>query len=169
MSTRGLTGVRVKNKNYLSYSHCDSYPSFMLKEMAELIVFLKKRNLLAKLGKKVALLKKVKEYKECSDKEFEKYSKYCGDLLGHKSKEYYNLLRSLQGTGWIKEIALGNLNIYINDNYFITDIFSCRWAYIINLDTHKLEIYKNGRKKIKELDLNSVDTTSIQTLITELE
>lgn len=34
-----------------------------------------------------------------------------------------------------------------NANEFIGDSYACEWAYIINLDTEKLEIYEGSQKK----------------------
>lgn len=199
MSTRGLTGVTVKNKHYFSYNHSDSYPYFMLQEMAKLVVFLNNNNLLPTLGEKVAKLKEVESEALCTSKELKKYTKYSGKLSGHQKKEYYNLLYKLQGAEWIKQTALGNLDIFIDSNDFIKYSLYCEWAYILNLDTNQLEIYEGKQTKpdiknkfgvssigfdkdtkyyptryypcklIIKLDLNAIDMSQIEAIINELE
>jgi hypothetical protein len=145
MSTRGLTGVTVNQKNYLSYNHSDSYPSYLLQEMAELVIFLRDNKLFTILKENIPKLKEVQDDAMCTPEQLEKYAEYDGDLMGHKVEEYYNLLRNLQGAEWIKQTALGNLDIYINSNDFIKNSLHCEWAYIINLDTNQLEVYKGNQ------------------------
>ena len=44
-----------------------------------------------------------------------------------------------------------------NGNDFITDSLFCEWAYIINLDTNKFEIFTSGTCKQDEIDLLDLD------------
>ena len=75
-----------------------------------------------------------------------KLGKYrSSDVNGNKD-EFYNLLRDTQGSPQVY-VEDDDLRIMIDSLDFLQDSLFCEWAYIINLDTEELEIYKGFVKE----------------------
>ena len=143
MSTRGAYGFRVGGVDKVSYNHSDSYPAGL---GVDIVAFIKENSdkVLLKIAKGIELVKSniaptQKQMSKC--KEF-------ADLSVGKGKitDWYCLLRNAQG----------NLNAHkktpymIDGSSFLADSLFCEWAYIINLDTMKLEVYKGFNTDSKE-------------------
>lgn len=147
MGTRGLIGLRHKDKDQLTYNHYDSYPE----ELG--VNFLKsiKKFSIEQMKNAFDNIKLIEdENKKPTKKEFEKYGKYGnpgvgGPMSNTKVKTYYQLLHQLQGN--IEPYLSGEVDIMIESNNFIKDSLFCEWAYIVNLDTETLEIWRGFQKK----------------------
>lgn len=139
MGTRGAYGFRYKKKDYLIYNHYDSYPSGLGANVIEFV-----RRSLTTEGD----IKKTKTLLESSVK-LDKLS-FRPELLGCfgdyidptitlgsiKNDFLYQIglphaLDSMLESGYFKETS----------NHFIYDSLFCEYAYIVNLDTGKLEFY----------------------------
>ena len=59
--------------------------------------------------------------------------------------DWYCLLRNAQGT--IEPYYNGTLRYMMNSPTFIKDSLFCEWAYIVNLDTMKFEIWRGFQKE----------------------
>ena len=148
MGTRGLIGLRYKGKDKFTYNHYDSYPSELGVAFLESV---KKFNI-GQMRKAFINIKLIKnEDKKPTQKEIKKYFKYgdpsVGDdsIANKKINSYYQLLHGLQGN--IEPYLSAEADIMINSNDFIKDSLFCEWAYIINLDTGKLEVWKGFNKE----------------------
>ena len=146
MSTRGLYGLRKNGIDKLAYNHSDSYPSYL---GAHIIDFLTNVSIeqLNFLYDHIIL---VNEDSTPTQNEIDFcMSNNTGYLDNTRQNDlWYGLLHNLQGDLiMIMEIAQKNNKVYLIDNQeFIRDSLFCEWAYIINLDTNKLEIYEGFQK-----------------------
>jgi len=140
MSTRGAYGFYRGGKEKVTYNHFDSYPTGLGKDV---IVFIgdtsneELNDISDKIklvnGNKEATLKQIEECKEFSDTH----------VSTGKLTEWYCLLRNAQGElGAFKK----GLKYMVDGKSFLNDSLYCEWAYIINLDTSVLEIYKGFNK-----------------------
>lgn len=145
MSTRGAIGFTIDGKNKIAFNHFDSYPDGLgldvLKECQDLIQNAKTFD----THKNIRKLKLVKENSRPTKAQILEYSQYAnlsvstGDI-----KEWYCLLREIQGK--LEPYISGNVKHMIDASDFICDSLFCEWAYIVNLDTDKLEVYKGFQK-----------------------
>jgi len=160
MGTRGAVGFLSNGIEKITYNHFDSYPEGLgngvLNFLHTIINF---EELKIKVNNIILIDEKVeptiKQIKQCIA------AKTVDMEASEQSyKDWYCLLRHAQG----------NLEKYIevrlmpDSKDFLLDSLFCEWAYIINLDTNKLEIYEgfnedqNGKGRYasqhRELDGN---------------
>lgn len=140
MSTRGAYGFRLENKDYIAYNHSDSYPSGLGEDILKQVKKLARNK---SLKDKVRALKLVSEDSKPNEEDIDKLRQYSNtDVGGQSLTDWYCLLRNIQG----------NLGAHLEAGYivnscgFLGDSLFCEWAYIVNLDTGKLEIYKGFNK-----------------------
>jgi hypothetical protein len=182
MGTRNLTMVQKNNEiKVAQYGQWDGYPSG---QGVTILDFCSKKENIEKLKKKLY------EVRFLDQNEIEKIN------LKLKDKDHKTLV--LFETFWgrniggeiLKNIIDAQTSIGLINNFsFGYDSLFCEWAYCVNLDTEKLEVYegfneeklnKNDRfyredlengyygiKLIKEYDLNNLPTK--EDFINELE
>lgn len=139
MSTRGIVGFRLYDKDYITYNHSDSYPSMLGESVAKFI-----RDAQAHMGlveARVELLNLIPA-KDVTD-----------DLWwdAHRHQQSYQSLFhgcEVKGHGLTEILADGWMIDYA---YYVNDSLFCEWGYIINLDTKRLEVYRGFQKKAKKL------------------
>jgi hypothetical protein len=133
----------VNKKDFLSYNHSDSYPACLGVEMAKFVLRIM-GPFLAKYKKLAEKLVLVDDSKAPTPEQIKKLSKYAdtGVATG-KLTDWYCLLRNCQGdpmatleSGYMRDAA---------EN--VADSMDCEWAYIVNFDTGKLEVYKGWQTK----------------------
>ena len=147
MGTRGSVGFIYKDKEYLSYNNFDSYPSVLGVDVLSFIAKINEENGWDKFKEYASILKDIKE-EDITHEIIEKYKKYADLNVSTKSySDPYCLFRSIQGCEWMEELYKGNLQHFTLDNEFIKDSLYCEYAYIINLDTMKLEFYDGYQKE----------------------
>ena len=142
MSTRGIFGFHLKDKDYLSYNHLDSYPSGL---GVDILTDIRVANILElkKLARKVKL---VKESAQPTETEEILLKKYANTIVGQTEDgkiSYYQLLRELQGK-LVDSIKAGYM---LDSHKFINDSLSCEYAYILNFDTNEFEVYVGHQTK----------------------
>jgi hypothetical protein len=117
MGTRGAVGyfgkLNGENLHKVTYNHYDSYPSGLGKQVVE---YIQSRELNINGIKND--FKKIK--------------------LVENDESNYSELRSLQGD----LDGYSEVGKMIDSESFLGDSLFCEWAYIINTNTKKLEIYK---------------------------
>ena len=136
MGTRGAYGFRIHQKDKVTYNHCDSYPSDL---GVTVIKFIKSTPTLELkiIAGKITL---IDEHSKPTIKQKNQCNNWADLSVSTQSlNDWYCLLHKTQG----------NLNIYkegleymIDSKSFLIDSLFCEWAYIINVDTNMLEIYK---------------------------
>jgi len=119
MSTRGAYGFRLNGRDKLTYNHSDSYPTGLGVEVARLLARTTKTKL-------IPIVERIK--------------------LVEDNDENYRRLRDTQGD---LRAYLDGLTEMIDNKKFLTDSLFCEWAYIINLDTGRLEVYEGYNKDPK--------------------
>ncbi len=135
MSTRGAIGWRKDGVDKIAYNHCDSYPTYLGVEM------------LAYARSSIPTLHTHFDRAVLIDDEIEptpEQIKRCKDkgaidlkVSTQDEKDWYCLLRDTQGN--LKETA--DVGYMIDYSRFLADSLFCEWAYIVNLDSKKFEVY----------------------------
>lgn len=141
MGTRGLVGFRVDDTDFLSYQQFDSYPSGVGQQVIDELKGLLTDFQVAELKDRVRSIRLVKEYDEPTEEEQQKYMETWENVS--TGKDWYSFLRECQGhiRKWY------DLGVMVDSQKFIRDSLFCEWAYIVNLDTLKLEVYKGFQTK----------------------
>lgn len=145
MGTRGSFGFRVNGEDKLMYNHSDSYPSGL---GLDVLAFLKAVDV-STLSSKAAKLKAVDNDIARPTAAQKAKCRKAGTVdlaVSQRSEDdWYCLLRNAQGD-------LGKLlkvGFFEEGNAFVLDSIFCEWAYIINLDTGKLEVYEGFNEGIR--------------------
>ena len=147
MGTRGSVGFIYKDKESLSYNHFDSYPEGLGNNVLKLISKINLENGWNKFKENASHLNNITG-KITDNNLIEKYKKYSDLSVSEQSySDPYCLFRKIQGADWLNELYNSELQDYMLNNNFIKDSLFCEYAYIINLDTMKLEFYDGFQKK----------------------
>lgn len=138
MGTRSAIGFHVNGQDKLMYNQFDGYPTYMGERVFKDAMRLKKNLGWKKLKQKVENIISIDMDSDDkpSGNDFKKYKKL-HDPSVSTGGDWYSLLRNLQGN--LYDVV--KAGIMLEANNFIHDSLFCEWAYIINLDTKKLEIY----------------------------
>lgn len=137
MSTRGLWGFVIDGEEKLTYNHWDSYPSGLgsavlkwLKIATDSVPALREAARRVRLVDQDAMATEedVARFRNLAD---------TGVSTGSLT-EWYVLLRDLQGD----MAAIVNAGVMIDNRAFAADSLFCEWAYVIDLDTERFEVYK---------------------------
>jgi hypothetical protein len=141
MGTRGVVGWRLDEEDKVAYNHFDSYPE-------ELGVKVLDYAANTPLNVLIAHFNNVKLVKD-SDVPTPEQIKRCHahNAVNHSvstqsDDDWYCLLSNVQGDLQ----ATAHLGYMIDYSQFLRDSLFCEWAYIINLDTKKLEVYRGFQK-----------------------
>ncbi len=145
MGTRGGLGFRVDGKDFIAYNHFDSYPEGLGDETVQGVRQLLSDFSLDELRDRVRNIEFVDEDKEPTPEQREKFKQYFENVSN--GKDWYSLLRGMQG----KASEYVKNGIMIDAHGFLKDSLFCEWAYIINLDTLKLEVYRGFQDKYHKL------------------
>jgi hypothetical protein len=125
MSTRGILGFRLDGKDYLTYNHSDSYPSWLGVKVVEFVN--KHKNKLDSLKSKVKKLELIDQNVPPALQQVEKCIKQkCLnlDVGGQSLDDWYCLLRNTHGN------LDANLKVgFMLDNKdFIKESLFCEWG-----------------------------------------
>ena len=135
MGTRGCYGFRKNGIDKLTYNHYDSYPDYLGKIMVNFC----KETSLDEMNEIFDRLILVDEGGKPTPEQIEECKKYYdGSVSRQTPEDWYCLLRNAQGEP--KEYKNG-LRYMTDANGFIKSSLWCEYAYIINLDTKKLEFW----------------------------
>ena len=142
MGTRNLTMVQFNNEiKVAQYGQWDGYPSG---QGATILMFCSNGANLEKLKLK---LEKVRFFKE--EKEIEQFNKKLAEKDAHAHWLYDNYNhRDICGKILEKIVESEEEEIILENDYnFGYDGLFCEWAYCVNLDTNKLEVYCGCSKR----------------------
>ena len=146
MGTRGAYGFRINGEDKITYNQSDSYPSGLGNKIANFLSEFEDIEQLKIIAENIELVneddKPTKEQKE----EAKKFGLYNEDVSSRSDDDWYCLIRNAQGDLSVYERGL---KFMIDFHGFLADSLFCEWAYIINLDTGRLEIYKGFNKDSK--------------------
>ena len=162
MSTRGYIGIKKKGQLKGMYNHWDSYPSGLGKDLVEIINKIKVED-------RIKVLNDTFDYIELVDENSKPTNEQIGvcvkantvdlSVANRSYEDWYCLLRKMQGDlqAYIDKVV----PYMLNGNDFINDSLFCEWAYIINLDTNKFEVYTSGTHFESEFDLLDLNEDDI--------
>lgn len=152
MGTRGSLGFIVKDKEYLGYNHFDSYPDGLGRDVLNFITEINKEDGWQQFKENASKVVQLEGNRVTDTNIQEKYKKYSNLNVSDRTLEDpYCLFREIQNT-WMNEIYKGELEHFYFKNNFIKDSLFCEYAYIINLDTMKLEFYDGFQKDIQKFN-----------------
>jgi hypothetical protein len=143
MGTRGAIGYYSQGENKITYNHYDSHPTGL---GCNMVSYLESRNRnINLLRKDFDSVKMVDEQGVPSQRQIDicRESGLIDLGVGNQSiEDWYCILRGAQGNLW-QNVKCGFM---IDSHTFMYDSLFCEWAYVINLDTEMLEIYKGYQK-----------------------
>lgn len=141
MGTRGCYGFRKNGIDKITYNHYDSYPRHL---GANIATFCKETSIdeMNKIFDKIIL---VHESGKPTEEQIAECCKYYGaNDAGQAVEDWYWLLRNTQGD---LNVYKEDLQYMIDSSDFITGSLFCEYAYIINLDTNRLEYWVGFQRK----------------------
>lgn len=159
MSTRGMVGVVVDGQLKGCYNHFDSYPEGLGVQMVSFVEKLAEDiELLEKFRDNIRKIEWIQDDSECpSAEQIEKIRNAGFDLVteiktkrtddsGYQYDEitplpWYEVIRDYQGVGYF-ELVLQGFPYLLDGSDFIDYSLFCEYAYVLNLDTLKLEFYE---------------------------
>lgn len=145
MGTRGAYGFFVNGMEKVAYNHWDSYPSQL---GASILAYCQKTKFedMAITANRIILVDGNSQPDKASIKRYKEMGSLDEGVGNQTENDWYCLLRGIQGD--ISAFDRGFLHM-IDGHTFLADSLFCEWAYIINLDTQKLEVYKGFNKDPK--------------------
>ena len=136
MSTRGAYGFRIHQNDKITYNHCDSYPS----SLGIVVISFIKSTPISELKTIAENIILIKNRSKPTKKQIGQCKKWADLSVSEKSlNDWYCLLHKTQGD---LNVYKDGLTYMIDSNEFLFDSLFCEWAYIINIDTNTLEVYK---------------------------
>lgn len=141
MSTRGCYGFRINKSDKVTYNHSDSYPTYLGVNVLSFIHDTPESEL-RDIASRIEI---VAEESIPSPELIKAYKNHADTGVSRQSlKDWYCLLRDTQGALAPYRNGLRHM---IDSCDFLKDSLFCEWAYIINLDTQELEIYRGFNKR----------------------
>jgi hypothetical protein len=139
MGTRGAWGFRVEGRDKVTYNHWDSYPTGLGLQVMKFVHALSTPELEA-IGKKIIL---VDEKGKPTAAQIKQYLPVADTGVGEqKLTDWYCLLRGLQFHP--ENYRVKTIKHMIDSHTFLGESLWCEWAYIINIESGKLEFYEGG-------------------------
>lgn len=140
MGTRGAYGFRVNEKDKLAYNHSDSYPGWLGRDVLRFVS-----------GSSCEELRQIAENVEMVEESGKPTSEQILECQPWTDVDeddssvgtWYDLLRGLQGD---LEPYKEGLRYLPTCGKFILDPILCEYAYVINVDSGKLEFYCSKRE-----------------------
>lgn len=145
MGTRGGFGFRVDGQDKIAYRQFDSYPSGGGEDVAAFVRKHRRNGVLFKnVVEKIRKIEVVNEDVPPTREQINRFRKYADtNVSTGKLTEWYVLLRNLQG-----DLAgYADAGVILDASDFLKESLFCEWAYIVNLDTNKLEVYEGFQKE----------------------
>lgn len=148
MGTRGLLGFisRHGTRRNAAYNHYDSYPSQLGSQIVKFILKLKPEEW-DEMAKKVEEIEWIVGTPKPSEELQRKYLDlgYTNINVGEQSLEdWCCLLHRVQGAPALDAIWTGGLKHMQESINFLSSRLFCEWAYFVDFENKKLEIYQYG-------------------------
>lgn len=144
MGTRGAFGVRIDGQDKITYNHFDSYPEGLGAALAEqLASMVSRKGGIDALCEAALAVRVLRDGESLSASERVRVEKY-RDGGVDDGKSLYALTRRLQGD---LRAILDDARVMLDGADFLADSVFCEWAYVANLDSGRLEIYRGFQSK----------------------
>jgi len=140
MGREGLIGIRIDGEDKLTYDHWDSLPEHLGADMVKFCVEKTEAIDWLNVRKFARWLQDVPKIETAKERHL-RMLQYVSEMTD-TDEEYYEKMRLLaeEMTNTLNKIL--KRGTYEKTNNYITDSLSCQYAYIVNLDTMTLELYK---------------------------
>lgn len=155
MSTRGLYGWKKDGVEKVTYNHSDSYPTWLGVKIMSFCVEMTDEQLERLFGHTIIISEEEKDPAQINSvRLFAKARGFDPDA----SQDVYEILRFMQGNfEEYRKLAENELDFpMIDSKDFFSDELFCEWAYVIDLDSKRLIVYKDGRLKAKSFSLSEI-------------
>ena len=133
--TRGAVGFHKGGVDKITYNHYDSYPSVLGNAVKDFLVGTSKEKI-EEIFNKIVM---VDEDAPVTDEDRELCKEFTNKNVS-TGDDWYSLLRNAQGN--LAAYRDTDLKFMIESKDFMKESLFCEWAYIYNLDTGTLEIYR---------------------------
>lgn len=145
MASRGAYGFKVDGQYKITYCHTDAYPDALGREIVHFCRNVEDWGLLKQRVREVVM---VDEEKKANVEWQIMYRVYSDSNVATGDPEkWYNLLRKLQNGGYLDAIYNGEV-VHMTDAYdFLLDSLFCTYAYIIDIDSMELKIYRGYQEQ----------------------
>lgn len=143
MGTRGAVGFRINGEDKLTYNHGDSHPMGL-----GIKVFLDVCNATDELLQATAARVKLvdNEHTPATQADIEACAQWSDFGVGfRRASDWYCILRGAQGG---LEAYLEGLPYMLDGTKFIYESLFCEWAYIVDVDTKRLEVYRGFQQEL---------------------
>lgn len=144
MSTKGLIGFRHNNADKLIYNHSDSHPDTLGLRVLRELRGVKNWNVVLDRIESLLPIPEQRQMGEHTSMAESEIRRAFPDLeYKGVPQNFYDLYQPLQGT--LQPYLDGKLIFAPDASNFIYDSSHCDWAYIVNLDSDELEVWKGGQ------------------------
>jgi hypothetical protein len=179
MGTRGIIGFQINNEIKATYNHSASDPACLGVEAALFLHHLG-NNEIAFLQERVKNIRWVSEEETPSTADIKKFKRFADISVGSRSlKDWYCLLRNVQGIEALPYIMQGTLDVLIDSTEFLKCKDYCEWGYVLNFDNNTLDVYtgwheekSNACQQVYSISFQSLrgyGTDNIQIIMDKLE
>lgn len=146
MTTRGLIGFRYQNTDKLTYNHSDSHPDSLGKRVLEELRSVPDWTPVRERVRSLVRIPDTRLLSEHDDMIRAEIRRHFPETYqADNPKDYYDLFRPFQGT--LAPYLEGRLSFIPVANEFIYNSLHCEWAYIANLDSGALEVWRGLQRK----------------------
>jgi hypothetical protein len=143
MGTRGAYGFYKDGMDKITYNNFDSFPDDL---GLDIIKYIKSKTI-EEMNNDFNVITMVRGSDKPTTEQFLQCAEYYNDTVSNKSPEdWYCVLREAQGD----LNASAKVGFMIDSSKFLQNSLFCEWAYIINLDTNKLEVYEGFQEERTE-------------------
>ena len=165
MGTRGLYGFYYKNKFYVVYNHCDSYPSHLGRLIVEQIQIALNTNKIGEWKIKMESLQIVNWNILPTEEEIKKLKPYTDlEFSSRNTIDWYCLLKKADSLEKILDSGyiMNHVSAESGQPYFE------EYGYILNFDTNQLDYYY-GYDLIKSFDIDGFNCQKVLEEIIRLD
>ena len=155
MGTRGAIGFKYDGKRLLAYNHFDSYPEELgVQMLAYATDSCTEPAQQEAIKQRLDQLVQVQEGDQSDEEQIEQLKRagVAGPERVSSGMDWYAWLRDFQG----RPDEYLRVGFWPENNDFIDDHLFCEWAYVIDLDERKFEIYRGSSSALGRYDLHDL-------------
>jgi len=133
----------MDGQDKVTYNHFDSYPTGLGCEVMRAIKYMNMDDITKKKIGDIVLVQEGEEVSPSIKAKIKNRIKPNLNVSLRSEDDVYCLMRNAQG----KLDRYLEIGVMIDSSSFLLDSLFCEWAYIANIDTGKLEVYRGFNKK----------------------
>lgn len=143
MSNCCAIGFQLDHQIKATYAHWKSHPTQNGKYISEFLAKLSEKRL-SRLEERANSICWVSIDDKPSSDDIKRYQSFAGhgSVVPGRLDDWYFLLYKTQGVAGLIYLLSGQLDHFIDNAKFLKDSLQCEWGYILNFDTHKLDVYQ---------------------------